>query len=64
MNRKWYPSLGCELEDLNPNQLLEVFKEFMVFAVQQELLAPSNKWTNNLMYNFKDRPNKMNRIEY
>ena len=64
MNRKWYPSVGCELEDLNPNQLLEVFKEFMVFVVQQELLAPSNKWTNNLMYNFKDRPNKMNRIEY
>ena len=64
MNRKWYPSVGCELEDLNPNQLLEVFKEFMVFVVQQELLAPSNKWTNNLMYNFKYRPNKMNRIEY
>ena len=65
MNRKWISYYGGELKDLTPIQLAQVCSEFLKFAaVENFLTKPLVGVNKDLLIRYKDRPNKMTRIEY
>ena len=65
MNRKWINYHGCKLKDLTPIQLAQVCSEFLQFAAVENFLAKPLAGVNrDLLIRYKDKPNKMTRIDY